>query len=801
VTDDDAAFPTLTVSGGPFDGQKLVLHPGEPRTIGSAEDSSLPLDLENLDISHAQVVWDSRGLLITDLDSSTGTYVNGEKIGNDHPLQDGDRVFLGPPGSKQTAKLAVSIPAEAPLPVDVVEQASVADRQEAPARPASPPTPAPATAAPEAQPVPTAPASPPAQARKPEYTSDMPAIESDRAREAPAVPDRPPAPPTRQLKKTAAPRRSLSVPRPAIFGGAAAVIGLVAYLVVRSLQTPPPVLASIVPPKAEAGATVTIAGTGFGSDAGSLTVRFGDAPGKVISAGDSQVAVTIPEGLTGGQNASVSVQGKGGRSNALFLKISTPPKITSLAPEVAMPGDEVVAKGKNLGAKGATLVVGGQTAEILSAEAASLRFRVPDVPATPGQEMKVVVQAAGEMSSPAKLFFGHLPLLVAVKPGRGEAGERVTLAGRGFDASAAGNVVTFAGQPALVFTASASEISVSVPAIGSTSVQLDVPVVVRTQGRASNPGAFTVARPSRGIFLPRFFAAAVPEHPGRPDAFVSTELGPVLLLGGRGDASSPAERAAKVAAALNAAVDAAATRPVSFELRDSSGPAVAIVGSADLLVKVLPEDLAAYDEALEPSLKGRKLQARSLGAFWLALLQDQISLFVTHERPFRVVEATPHGKVLLDLYAEGARRAGPGAGIPQGVVSPLGAGLAKSLREMALSVPAEGQGTPSASVEGTWQGTMDESGVGSKGITLRLSVQGGKLTGGLTTRSGSLAAEVPLKDVAYERGSASLHFVLVSGAQPRYFAGTLQGDTIAGTIRSNATAKDAVGQFSVKYVE
>jgi hypothetical protein len=272
-------------------------------------------------------------------------------------------------------------------------------------------------------------------------------------------------------------------------------------------------------------------------------------------------------------------------------------------------------------------------------------------------------------------------------------------------------------------------------------------------------------------------------------------------LGGRGDASSPAERAAKVASALNSAVDAAATRPVSFELRDSSGPAVAIVGSADLLVKVLPEDLTAYDEAIDPSLKGRKLQARAVGAFWLALLQDQMSLFVTHERPFHVVEATPHGKVLLDLYAEGLRRAGPGAGVPQGVVSPMGAGLAKSLREMALSVPAEGQGTAAASVEGNWQGTMDENGVGSKGITLRLTVQGGKLTGGITTRSGGLGAEVPLKEVAYERATATLHFVLSAGAQPRYFAGTLQGDTIAGSIRLNANAKDAVGQFSVKYVD
>jgi pSer/pThr/pTyr-binding forkhead associated (FHA) protein len=228
---DDAAFPTLTVSGGPFDGQSLVLPAGEPRTIGSAEDSSLQIDLENIDISHAQVIWDSRGLLLTDLDSSTGTYVNGEKIGSDHPLQDGDRVFLGPPGSKQTAKLAVRIPAEAPVPVDVVEQAA--------------PVPAPSAAPDRSVPF----ASPPAP-HKPEYTSDMPAIVSDRAREAPAVPERPPAAPSRPLKRPpSATKMSLPVPRPVLLGGAAAVFGLLGYLGVRVFQTPPPVLTSIAPPQ------------------------------------------------------------------------------------------------------------------------------------------------------------------------------------------------------------------------------------------------------------------------------------------------------------------------------------------------------------------------------------------------------------------------------------------------------------------------------------------------------------------------------------------------------------------------
>jgi hypothetical protein len=593
----------------------------------------------------------------------------------------------------------------------------------------------------------------------------------------------------------------MAIPRPVLVGAGAAVVGLVAYLALRGFQTPPPVLASITPPKAEVGATISLMGTGFGSNPGGVTVHFGDTTGKVASVSDTQVAVAIPEGPAGGENVSVSVETKGGRSNALFLKVSASPRITALNPDVAMPGDEVVAQGKNLGAKSLAILVSGQVADVQSAEATSLRFRVPQIPASPGQEMKVVVQAAGETSSPAKLYWGRLPLVLEAQPVRGEAGTRVTLTGRGFDPSVSGNAVTFAGAPALVFSASPNEIMVSAPSIPSAATQVEVPVVVQAQGRASNPGVFTLVRPSRGYFLPRFFPAPVPEHPGSDHAFVATELGPLLLLGARDDSASIADRASKVAAALNAAVDAAATRPVSLELRDAAAPAVAVAGSPDVLVKALPEDAAAYDAAIDPSSKGRRPQPKALAAFWLALLQDQMALFVSHERPVHTVELTPRGKVLLDIYAEALRRAGSGVGVPEGVVSPLGTGLAKSLREMALSLPAEGQASAAASVEGTWTGTVEESSTGSKGVTLRLATEGGKLVGGLTTRSGKLGAEVPLKDVAYDRGTSTLRFVLVVGGSPRYFSGTLQGDTIAGTIRSSANAKDATGQFSVKYVD
>jgi hypothetical protein len=390
-------------------------------------------------------------------------------------------------------------------------------------------------------------------------------------------------------------------------------------------------------------------------------------------------------------------------------------------------------------------------------------------------------------------------LILDVAPPRASAGERVTIKGRGFDPTLAGNVVSFAGQPSLVFTASETELTVAAPSVPSSSSLFEAPVVVEAKGRASNAGAFALVRVSPGYFTPRYFPAPVPEHAGRDHAFISTDLGPSLLLGGKGDAPSTAERAAKVATALNAMAEAAASRPLSVELREKPELGVGIVGTPELLVRALAEDAAAYDDGFDPATKGKRTSPHAVAAFWTALLQDELSLFLRHERPVHVLELSPRGRAFLEIYAEALRRAGPGTGVPIGVVSPLGASLAKNLRDMALVLPAEGQAVSAAGVEGRWEGTMEESGSGEKGIQVRLRLDGKQLAGGLTTRAGGLSVESPLKEIVYDKGT--LRFILLVGGTPRHFAGTIVGDTITGTIHLGANTKDAVGRFSLKYVE
>ena len=98
----DATHPTLIVTGPPRDGTLITLEgPGAEKVLGASPDAHLRLEADNVDAIHARVRWDAtRGVMLTDVGSAAGTYVNGERVGAGHMLQDGDRVSLGPPGSR-----------------------------------------------------------------------------------------------------------------------------------------------------------------------------------------------------------------------------------------------------------------------------------------------------------------------------------------------------------------------------------------------------------------------------------------------------------------------------------------------------------------------------------------------------------------------------------------------------------------------------------------------------------------------------------------------------------------------------
>src|SRR5215471_564452 len=88
----DARAPALIVTGGQRDGFILTLERDKQHVVGSGADAALRLELGNIEAVHVRVWWTARGIRLSDVGTSTGTYVNGERVGEDHPLQDGDRV-------------------------------------------------------------------------------------------------------------------------------------------------------------------------------------------------------------------------------------------------------------------------------------------------------------------------------------------------------------------------------------------------------------------------------------------------------------------------------------------------------------------------------------------------------------------------------------------------------------------------------------------------------------------------------------------------------------------------------------
>lgn len=815
-------FPTLVIAGGPRNGESLVLDsPGLEKLLGSAADCHLRFTGSSIDHHHAGVFWDdSAGILISDQASATGTWVNGERVQAPRVLQDGDRISLGPPGSADSVKLLVQIPPqfEAPLVLDTEDDPALLgagqrldlpgpddeDVFDATEQPPPPTIPAPAAAAAAAT-TPRPPALPqppavvfdgetpsPSAPRRPVFTDQLPSIAPDQPREAPAF--TPMAIPP--LEKARSARTSGGKLLPLVVGVLAMVgAALAAYFAVRAMSRPTPALASVQPVRAEPGQLVTLAGTGFAATADGNVVHFGEKPGTVTGATDTQLTVLVPEALDGVTEVPLTVETKGGRSNTLRLPLRTVPRLTAIEPDVAMPGAEVVIRGQKLDGKNLAVTMGGMRATVREARATTLRVEVPRIDGmVEGQGVTVTVLAGGETARPLTLTLGHLPLLMQMEPQRGEAGERVTIKGRGFDPDAAANTVTFAGEPAVVLTASDHQLDVIAPAVPAPGNLFKTPIVVRAHGAASSgPFEFTLIRPSSGTFVPRFFPAAVDEDPRR--VFVSSEAGPLFLLSSADGSASPAERALKVAAAVNAFFAPGAAVP-AIEVRSGDPPAVAAAGSAAPIVRATAEDTAGYAQPWNATMKGQRVSPAALAAHWAALLHDYVTLFVEKQRPTRVVEVSPRGKVLLELHAEGERRLGAGAGVPAGLLMPPGPVLAPALRELALTVPARGQTVPGAALVGRWTGTMEELDGGPRPIQLQLRLEGTQLAGSISTRAGQLSMDVPLKAVSYEKGTLSFD---VAGGALRRFRGSANGSTLSGSIFDQAQKQ--TGRFTLRYVE
>jgi hypothetical protein len=617
-------------------------------------------------------------------------------------------------------------------------------------------------------------------------------------REAPAAPRPAPRPSAVGAgRPRATQRRSSGIPRLAWVVLAAVALGGGGFALYLRLHKTPPVLSAIQPAKAEPGQTITIAGTDFAGSADGNVVRFNNQPGQVTSATLERLSVTVPEIPLG--STSVTVEARGARSNALFLKVAPVPRINAIEPSVALPEQTIVIKGARLAGGKVSVLVANVPAQVLDSSPEQLTVRVPAMTLREGSSATVRVQVGDEAATPGTLILGRLPLLAEVQPARAAAGERVTIKGRGFAPGPKDNHVRFGDRPALVVEAQPTQLSVVAPSSASPDAQVEAPIVVEVGGSESRPAGFSLMRESSGLFVPHFFAAPVVGHIEHDHAVVSSELGPFLVLSEKAEAASTAARAIAVADALNKLFARAAQGAVTIEVRESPRLGIAAAGDATPLCIVTAADAAGYGEPWATGGRSASISARDVARFWAALLDDFLMLFARHDRPTRLVEQSPRAKVLLDLFATAQRRTGAGGGVPIGVVLPLNAAMGEGFRSLALMVPTGGAaGRSTIAIEGLWQGSLSESDR-PRNFQIEVRATGGKLGGSCTIKEGKLPVVVTLGDVSFSGGQ--LRFSLTLRGTLLFFRGRLQGMEIQGTIHNGADDTASVGQFQLKYVQ
>lgn len=88
-----SGFPVLIIVGGPGSGKKLPLVP-MTMTVGREHDNNIELKDEDVARYHARISFQRGQYILEDLESSTGTWVNDERI-TETTLKQGDKIRVG----------------------------------------------------------------------------------------------------------------------------------------------------------------------------------------------------------------------------------------------------------------------------------------------------------------------------------------------------------------------------------------------------------------------------------------------------------------------------------------------------------------------------------------------------------------------------------------------------------------------------------------------------------------------------------------------------------------------------------
>jgi len=252
------------------------------------------------------------------------------------------------------------------------------------------------------------------------------------------------------------------------------VNGLTANSGTSFTVTIPPTITSFNSTSGPVGTTVTIVGSNFSTNISDNIVRFGTVQAAVISATTTQLTVIVPSGATT-QPIYVTVNGLTANTSTSF-NVTIPPVIASFDPVSGPVGTTVAIQGNNFNTIPADNMVlfGTAQASVISATATQLTVIVP--PGATSQPIYVTNNGlTGYSNMPFTVVSPNPPVIINFSPTSGTVGTTVTIAGFNFSSIPENNIVKFGDAQATVSAATATQLTVIVPA-GATSQFINVTV-------------------------------------------------------------------------------------------------------------------------------------------------------------------------------------------------------------------------------------------------------------------------------------------------------------------------------------
>ncbi|MGV3526623.1 MAG: beta strand repeat-containing protein [Candidatus Sericytochromatia bacterium] len=265
-----------------------------------------------------------------------------------------------------------------------------------------------------------------------------------------------------------------------------------------------PVLTSLSAANGFVGSSLTLTGTGFSAATNGNTVNFGSATvtGTANAAGTS-LSVNVPDGF-GARSVSVTVdtQTSGSRTHKVT------PYITSLSATEGSLGDivDITGTGFDPTAANNTILLNGYPLTPTSPSAGVLRVTVPNIEA----ETAFFFVQGNPLSNSA--LFLIKPKITSLTTAAGEIsskavlirGQTLTISGTNFSTTAANNRVRFTMGATVIntvaTTASATELTVVIPATVDVVGDVSVDMSVYTWSLASNP--LTAVVPTVNLSVP-----------------------------------------------------------------------------------------------------------------------------------------------------------------------------------------------------------------------------------------------------------------------------------------------------------